>query len=114
MIAPRAAICCVPTDSSIVTTAGKPVGMAAIASVMPMRKIVSKSSPRTRPMIDDQRQRGGRHQRDDHRELVELLGERRLLLLDAAQHPEMCPISVAIPVAVTTISPRPRVTCEFM
>ena len=28
--------------------------------------------------------------------------------------PEMCPTSVAIPVAVTTISPRPRVTCEFM
>ena len=28
--------------------------------------------------------------------------------------PEMCPTSVDIPVAVTTISPRPRVTCEFM
>ena len=28
--------------------------------------------------------------------------------------PEMCPTSLDIPVAVTTISPRPRVTCEFM
>ena len=28
--------------------------------------------------------------------------------------PEMCPTSVCIPVAVTTISPRPRVTVEFM
>ena len=28
--------------------------------------------------------------------------------------PEMWPTSLAIPVAVTTISPRPRVTCEFM
>jgi hypothetical protein len=28
--------------------------------------------------------------------------------------PEICPTSVAIPVAVTTISPLPRVTVEFM
>ena len=28
--------------------------------------------------------------------------------------PEICPTSVVIPVAVTTISPRPRVTVEFM
>ena len=28
--------------------------------------------------------------------------------------PEMWPTSLDIPVAVTTISPRPRVTCEFM
>ena len=28
--------------------------------------------------------------------------------------PEICPTSVSIPVAVTTISPRPRVTVEFM
>ncbi len=27
---------------------------------------------------------------------------------------EICPTSVDIPVAVTTISPRPRVTVEFM
>ena len=28
--------------------------------------------------------------------------------------PEIWPTSVSIPVAVTTISPRPRVTVEFM
>jgi hypothetical protein len=36
---------------------------------------------------DDQHQRGGRHDRDEHGELVELAGERRLLLLDPAEHP---------------------------
>ena len=36
---------------------------------------------------DDQRQGCRRHDRDDHGELIELLGERRLLLLDPAQHP---------------------------
>ena len=28
--------------------------------------------------------------------------------------PEICPTSVSMPVAVTTISPRPRVTVEFI
>ena len=36
---------------------------------------------------DDQHQRGRRHDRDEHGELVELPGERCLLLLDAAEHP---------------------------
>ena len=50
-----------------------------------------------------------------HGQLVELARERRLLLLDAARASrEIWPTSVAIPVAVTTISPRPRVTVEFM
>ena len=31
-----------------------------------------------------------------------------------ASIPEICPTSVAMPVPVTTISPRPRVTVEFM
>ena len=35
---------------------------------------------------DDQRQRPRRHDRDDHGELIELFGEWRLLLLDAAEH----------------------------
>ena len=36
---------------------------------------------------DDESQRGGGHDRDQHRQLVELARQRRLLLLDAAQHP---------------------------
>ena len=36
---------------------------------------------------DDERQRGARHDREKDRQLVELARERRLLLLDLAQHP---------------------------
>ena len=50
-IAPFSASCCVPTESSIVTTAGRPVGIAAIASVMPVRNSESKSSPRASPKM---------------------------------------------------------------
>ena len=39
------------------------------------------------PEDDDERQRGRGHDRDQHRQLVELARERRLLLLDAGQHP---------------------------
>ena len=66
------------------------------------------------PEQDHERQRDRRHDRDEHGQLVELARERRLLLLDPASIPEICPTSVAMPVAVTTISPRPRVTVEFM
>ena len=50
-MAPRFASSCVPTDSSIVTTAGRPVGMAAMARVIPVRNSESKSSPRARPRM---------------------------------------------------------------
>ena len=43
--------------------------------------------PVNQPENDDQRQRGSRHDREQHRQLVELACERRLLLLDLAQHP---------------------------
>jgi hypothetical protein len=62
----------------------------------------------------DQDEGQGGHDRDDHGDLVELLGERRLLLLDPAEHSGDVATSLPMPVAVTTISPRPRVTCEFM
>ncbi len=49
-IAPLSASVRVPIDSSIVTTAGRPVGIAAIARLIPMKNSSSKSSPRARPM----------------------------------------------------------------
>ena len=48
-IAPFAARACVPSESIVVTTAGRPVGIAAIARAMPITNSSSKSSPRTRP-----------------------------------------------------------------
>ena len=50
-IAPFAASACVPSESTVVTTAGSPVGIAAIARLMPMRKSSSKSSPRASPRM---------------------------------------------------------------
>ena len=76
-----------PIDSSIVTTAGRPVGIAEIARLMPTRKRSIEVLAADEAEHDDEDQRGGGHDRDDDGELVELLGERRLLLLDAAQHP---------------------------
>ncbi len=48
-IALRFAISRVPIDSSAVTTAGSPVGIAATASATPVTNRVSKDSPRARP-----------------------------------------------------------------
>ena len=85
-IAPLSARSRVPIDSSIVTTAGRPVGIAEMARLMPMMKRVSKSSTANEAEDDDEHQRGCGHDRDDDRQLIELLGERRLLLLDTAEH----------------------------
>ena len=49
MIAPFAASACVPSESMVVTTAGSPVGIAAIARAMPITNRSSKSSPRMSP-----------------------------------------------------------------
>ena len=49
MMAPFVARSRVPKDRSIVTTAGRPVGIAEMARLIPTRKIWSKSSPRMRP-----------------------------------------------------------------
>ena len=48
-IAPFAASACVPSESIVVTTAGSPVGIAAIARLIAITKISSKSSPRASP-----------------------------------------------------------------
>ena len=44
-----AASACVPSESMVVTTAGSPVGIAAIARAMPITNRSSKSSPRMSP-----------------------------------------------------------------
>ena len=56
-IALRRAISRVPIDSSAVTTAGRPVGIAATASATPVMNSVSNDSPRARPSMHDEDQR---------------------------------------------------------
>ncbi len=56
-IALRWAISRVPSDSSVVTTAGRPVGIAATASATPVMNSVSNGSPREQAERDDEHQR---------------------------------------------------------
>ena len=113
-MAPWSASWRVPTDNSIVTTAGRPVGIAAMASVMPVRNSESKSSPRASPRMTISTRAAAAM-------IVMITVNWSSCLVSGVfscstplSIPEMCPTSVAMPVAVTTISPRPRVTCEFM
>ena len=59
-IAPLAASACVPSESIVVTTAGSPVGIAAIARLIPIRNSSSKSVAADEPDHDHQRQRDRR------------------------------------------------------
>ncbi len=113
-IAPFAASACVPSESTVVTTAGSPVGIAATARLIPIRKSSSKSSPRISPSTTT-----------SARAAPAMIVSRTVSWSSWRVSgvfscwtwfsiPEIRPTSVAIPVVVTTISPRPRVTVEFM
>ena len=86
-IAPLAASACVPSESTVVTTAGSPVGMAATARLIPIEEELVEVVAVDEPEDDDERQRDAGHGREQDGQLVELARERRLLLLDLAQHP---------------------------
>jgi hypothetical protein len=113
-IAPLAASERVPNESIEVTTAGNSVGIAATATLIPIRNSSSRLSPwaRPRPITTA-------------REIPAMLATTIVSWSScrvsgvfscwtALSIPEIRPTSVVIPVAVTTISPRPRVTVEFM
>ena len=113
-IALRRAISRVPMDSSAVTTAGRPVGIAATASATPVMNSVSNDSPRARPMSTTRTRAMPA--------IVAMIFERLSScfcsgVLSASVPASRCamwPISVSMPVAVTISSPRPRVTEVFM
>ncbi len=113
-IAPCSASWRVPMDSSMVTTAGRPVGMAAIARLMPTKKSESKSSPRASPRATIRTRAAAAIVVMTTVSWSSCLVSGVFSCSTPLNMPEMCPTSLAIPVAVTTISPRPRVTCEFM
>ena len=113
-MAPFAASACVPSESTVVTTAGRPVGIAAIARLMPIRKRSSKDSPRISP------RRTTRTSAIAAIVVITTVSWSSWRVSGVfscwtwASIREIWPTSVDIPVAVTTISPRPRVTVEFM
>ena len=104
----------VPIEYIVVTTAGMPVGMAEIARAMPAMKIVSKVSPRLRPMMTI------RMNARPARPAMMMVSRSSCFcsgVLSASvllSRSAMLPISVPMPVVVTIISPRPRVTAVFM
>ncbi len=113
-IAPLAASACVPSERTVVTTAGSPVGMAATARLIPTRKSSSKSSPRMSPRTTTSASA-----------MPAKVVSRRVSWSSWRVSgvfscwtwlsiPEIWPTWVAMPVSVTTISPLPRVTVEFM
>ena len=113
-IAPFAASACVPSESTVVTTAGRPVGIAAIARLIPIRKRSSKDSPRISPRTTTSASAIAAMVVIT---TVSWSSWRVSGVFSCSTWPsirEIWPTSVDIPVAETTISPRPRVTVEFM
>ena len=113
-IALRSAISRVPIDSSAVTTAGRPVGIAATASATPVMNRVSKDSPRARPSSTTSTSAAAAIDAMIFDSASSCFCSGVLSASVPASSSAMWPISVPIPVAVTTISPRPRVTAVFM
>ena len=113
-IALRRAISRVPIDSRAVTTAGSPVGIAATASATPVMNSVSNDWPRTSPsaMTSSNATPAIDAMILDRPSSCFCSGV--LSVSVVARRLAMWPISVPMPVAVTTISPRPRVTEVFM
>ena len=110
----RRAISRVPIESRAVTTAGSPVGMAATASATPVMNRVSNDSPRARPSSTTMTRATAAIEAMIFESESSCLWSGVLLVSVFASMSAMCPISVPIPVAVTMISPRPRVTEVFM
>ena len=110
----RRAISRVPMDSSAVTTAGRPVGIAATASATPVMNSVSNDSPRISPstMTNTRATPAMDAMIFDSASSCFCRGVLSVSVL--ASRSAMCPISVFMPVPVTMISPRPRVTEVFM
>ena len=113
-IAPFAASACVPSERTVVTTAGSPVGIAAIARLIPIRNRSSKSSPRISPRTTTSANAAAAMIVSRTVSWSSWRVSGVFSCWTELSIPEIWPTSVAIPVAVTTISPRPRVTVEFM
>ena len=105
---------CVPIERIVVTTAGRPVGIAAIAKAIAAVKTVWKVSPRERLIAIESTSAAPAMTRIC---LVSFVSWRVSGLSVSScswSMCEMCPTSVDMPVAVTTNCPEPRVTFVFM
>src|ERR1700759_2067972 len=114
MIAPTRASACVPEARIAVTTAGRFSGMAPTAKATAAVKTTVNLSPRTRFKTIDTTKAIPAIHRICRVSLSSWRVSGVLAACSACSIPEMWPTSVAIPVAVTTNSPEPRVTLVFM
>ena len=113
-IAFRRAISRVPRESSAVTTAGRPVGIAAIASVTPVTRSLSKSSPLASPIPTTITSATPAIDAITFERPSSCFCSGVFSVSVLASMSAIWPISVPMPVCVTIISPRPRVTDVFM
>ncbi len=114
MIAPALASDCVPIERIVVTTAGRPVGIAETAKAMAVTNRVWNVSPRESPRAIDAASATPAMTRIWLVSLLSCLVSGVASSFSACRRPEMWPTSVAIPVAVTSTDPEPRVTFVFM
>ena len=110
----RAAISLVPIDNNAVTTAGRPVGIAATASVTPVTNSVSNDSSRKSPSTTTRIRATPAIEAMIFERPSSCFCSGVFSLSVFASMLAMWPISVSMPVSVTTSSPRPRVTEVFM
>ena len=111
MMACRRAMRCTPSASTAVTIAGSPSGTAATASATPM---IITSMERRQPSRVDEDDRGDHHDRDhDHASRAlpvrSSSAARASPLARLFEQSGDAPISVGMPVAVTTARPWPYV-----
>ena len=113
-IAPALASCVVPMVRTVVTTAGSAVGIADTEKATAARKRVSNGAPRSSPSVIEATSAKPAMIRicPVSRSSWTVSGVFSALVVCSIL--EMCPTSVAIPVAVTTMVPAPRVTFVFM
>jgi hypothetical protein len=105
---------CVPSDRMVVTTAGRPVGIADTANATAAVNTTANSLPRARLMTTEASSAMPAITRIW---LVSLLSWRVSGVsasFSLCSMPEIRPTSVPMPVAVTSSSPAPRVTLVFM
>ena len=114
MIAPTLASSWVPFARMVVTTAGRFSGMAPTANATAAVNTTVNESPRARLSPIDTTNATPAIHRIWSVSRSSCWANGDLACSSAWSMPEMCPTSVAAPVAVTTKSPDPRVTLVFM
>ena len=114
MIAPALASACVPAARIVVTTAGRFSGSAPMANATAALNTAVNMSPRIRFSVIETSSATSAIHRIWWVSVSSCRVSGVLSAFSACSRPEMWPTSVAIPVAVTTNSPAPRVTLVFM